>query len=267
MSGVVNGKLYAIGGTNGSVSYDHNEVYTPGDLWLTKSDMPTAQAELAAAVVGGKLYALGGSLDGNPIATSHAYDPGTNRWTSRAPMTEARAGSNGAGVINGIVYVPGGRDASNVYRNSLFAYNPGTNTWSQKANMPVASGCGGSGVIGGHLYVYAVCLADGRFQPGLYVYNPATNSWGGRISAPFHRFPAVAVVNGKLYLAGGLTSGGSASSYDPATGQWTSLSPMSFERQSATAVGLNGLLYVMGGHAAFGDVGTVEVYDPGTRQW
>ena len=134
--------------------------------------------------------------------------------------------------------------------------------------MPVASGCGGSGVIGGKLYVYSMCLADGSFQPGLYVYSPGTNSWGSRISAPFHRFPAVAVVNGKLYLAGGLNSGGSASSYDPATGKWTSLSPMSFERQSATAVGLNGLLYVIGGFAAFGgQVGTVEVYDPGTRQW
>src|SRR6266542_2486143 len=193
-------------------------------------------------------------MNGVAIAASHAYDPGTNSWTSRASMPQPRAESNGAGVINGIVYVPGGQGTNGVYCNSLFAYNPATNTWTSKATMPEARGCGGSGVIGGKLYVYAICGADFSTQSGLFAYNPATNSWGSRISAPSQKFPAVAAVNGKLYLAGGFNAGvvsSDASSYDPATGEWTSLPPMSVARYAATAVGVNGLLYVMGGYTAF----------------
>ena len=42
-----------------------NEVYTPGDMWVTKSSMPAAREAFAAAVVSGKLYAFGGRQNGN----------------------------------------------------------------------------------------------------------------------------------------------------------------------------------------------------------
>ena len=58
---MVNGKLYAIGGTDLAGSrFANNEVYTPGDVWVNKSSMPTAREAFAAAVVDGKLYAFGG---------------------------------------------------------------------------------------------------------------------------------------------------------------------------------------------------------------
>jgi hypothetical protein len=69
-SGAVNGKLYAIGGyVDGDIAA--NEVYTPGDVWVPKRDMPTAREAFAAAVVSGKLYALGGLKNGTAIATGH----------------------------------------------------------------------------------------------------------------------------------------------------------------------------------------------------
>ena len=114
--------------------------------------MPAAREGFAATVVSGKLYAFGGLQDGAALATGHVYDPGTNKWTGRAAMPERRASSNGAGVVNGIVYVPGGHAGDGIYTRSLFAYNPATNTWATKASMPAAIGCGGSGVLGGKLY-------------------------------------------------------------------------------------------------------------------
>jgi Kelch motif len=80
------------------------------------------------------------------------------------------------------------------------------------------------------------------------------------------------VVNGKLYLVGGITSSGVvgsvANAYDPGTGQSIELPPMPTARYAATAVGLNGLLYVIGGvNKAYENIGTVEVYNPATSQW
>jgi len=80
-------------------------------------------------------------------------------------------------------------------------------------------------------------------------------------------------MNGKLYLVGGQTGSGlptpAASVYDPATGRWTSLPPMASARYQATAVGLNGLLYVIGGYGynATGPVIAVEVYNPVSNTW
>jgi N-acetylneuraminic acid mutarotase len=52
-------------------------------------------------------------------------------------------------------------------------------------------------------------------------------------------------------------------------GQWTSLPLMGSARYQATAVGVNGLLYVIGGYGynATGPAGGVEVYNPATNTW
>jgi N-acetylneuraminic acid mutarotase len=198
------------------------------------------------------------------------YNPGTNAWTSRAAMPDRRASSNGAGVINGIIYVPGGHNGDGIYTKSLYAYNPSTNAWSTKAAMPAAIGCGGSGVLGSKLYVYGTCGPDGTSLAGLYAYDPVANRWGSRITAPVLRFPAIAAVNGKLYLAGGQDHGSPSNAlsvYDPATGKWTTLPVMGTSRYSATATSLNGLLYVTGGYNGSGFVGWAEVYNPATATW
>ncbi|MGH7801012.1 MAG: Kelch repeat-containing protein [Thermodesulfobacteriota bacterium] len=66
--GVMNGKLYAIGGFNSSGFLATVEVYDPGsDTWATNPPMPTARAQgLVIGVINGQLYAAGGltwSLD------------------------------------------------------------------------------------------------------------------------------------------------------------------------------------------------------------
>jgi N-acetylneuraminic acid mutarotase len=269
-SGVLNGKLYAVGGYRDG-DFAGTEVYTPGDVWAVKWSMPTPREAFAAAAVNGKFYAFGGLQNSSALATGHVYDAGTNKWTSRAALPQPRGSSNGAGVINGIVYVPGGHNGDGVYTRSLYAYNPSINAWSSKAPMPAAIGCGGSGVIGGKLYVYGTCGPDGMAQGGLYAYDPSTNSWGSRIASPVLQFPAVAAVNGKLYLAGGKTPTGAPSTavnvYDPATGKWSSLPAMAVARYWAAAAAINGRLYVVGGYNGTDPLTTAEIYDPATAKW
>ena len=63
--GVVNGVLYAVGGTGGSGSTGAVEAYDPvTNGWTTKARMPTPRTELGVGVVNGVLYAVGGDYIG-----------------------------------------------------------------------------------------------------------------------------------------------------------------------------------------------------------
>ena len=55
------------------------------------------------------MYAIGGrNPNGVPIAAHAAYNVATNTWTFRRGLPVPLAFSNGAGVINGKIYVSGG---------------------------------------------------------------------------------------------------------------------------------------------------------------
>jgi len=79
---VVNGKIYAIGGTRGgSVTrvLSTVEAYDPAaDTWTTKADMSTARDMFSTSVVNGKIYAIGGSVQywpWTPTSKVEEYDP------------------------------------------------------------------------------------------------------------------------------------------------------------------------------------------------
>jgi N-acetylneuraminic acid mutarotase len=61
---VVNGKIYAIGGTPGSGGVLSTlEEYNPAtDTWTTRPDMPTARCVPSASAVKGKIYTIGGTV-------------------------------------------------------------------------------------------------------------------------------------------------------------------------------------------------------------
>ena len=84
------------------------------DVWGAKAAMPTARTGAAVGVVGSVLYALGGS-NGTPLATVEAYTISTNSWTPKAALPQARSNLNGAGVINGVLYVAGGVSSAGLF--------------------------------------------------------------------------------------------------------------------------------------------------------
>jgi prepilin-type N-terminal cleavage/methylation domain-containing protein len=112
-SGVINGVLYLAGGTNCCVETNTFTAYDIGtNSWTIKPNMPTVRQGAVGGVIGGKLYVAGGINTQNqagrpPLATLEMFDPGTNGWSSLAPMPTARSVSGG-GVVNGIFYVVGG---------------------------------------------------------------------------------------------------------------------------------------------------------------
>jgi N-acetylneuraminic acid mutarotase len=273
--------------------------------WITRANMPANRTDLAAATVTNAagqsiVYAIGGrNLNGTPVNTVTAYNVATNTWTFRRTLPTPLAGSNGAGVINGKIYISGGcTDRQCLFpTEALYMYNPATNTWTMKRGIPAAPpsepygedryplGDGVTGVINGKLYVVSGCFqADaphGYFEtcnPLFFRYNPATDQWV-RLPSPFAeatRGPSIGgVIAGKFYVMAGspYTHDAYFAVYDPATNRWTSKHGLGLSRPGAASAVLGGKLYVIGGtryNATRDAMETLDitiVYDPATNLW
>ncbi|MCZ7625765.1 MAG: galactose oxidase [Candidatus Methylomirabilis sp.] len=156
--GVINGKLYAVGGMADRV-LNVNEEYDPvTDTWRKRAPMPTARDHLAAAALDGKLYAVGGRVGtgvamalGENLAVTEVYDPDTDRWDDRRPMPTARGGI-AAVALGGRLFVFGGEESAGTFAQTE-AYDAGTDRWTTLAPMPTARHGLGAAAVGGRIYV------------------------------------------------------------------------------------------------------------------
>ena len=129
------GRIYALGGSDGGAPLSVVEAYDPSqDAWTTVAPMTTARDGLAAATgPDGRIYALGG-FDGQRVLDSvEAYDPGTNTWTAVASMSTPRDGPAAATGPDGRIYALGGSQLRAL--NTVEAYDPTSNRWSGVASM------------------------------------------------------------------------------------------------------------------------------------
>jgi N-acetylneuraminic acid mutarotase len=118
-AGLVNGKIYLIGGRVGSAfatmgsATDIVEEYDPAtNHWgFLKDRMPTPRDEGSAAVFNNKIYVAGGesitALNNSVSRAFEAYDPATNSWQAYGNIPTARYGVAG-GVIGNRMLIVGG---------------------------------------------------------------------------------------------------------------------------------------------------------------
>jgi N-acetylneuraminic acid mutarotase len=180
------GRLYAIGGYDGSSNRAEVEVYDPAsDTWTARAPLPTPRDHLVAVTAGGKIYAIGGRVNqsyARNLATVEAYDPAADRWTRVADLPTARSGIT-AGVLRGTIYVLGGEAPEGTFRTNE-AYTPEADRWHGAAPMPTGRHGLGSAVIGDRLYV----ISGGPRPGGSYsnvneVFTPPGAKPAGRASA------------------------------------------------------------------------------------
>jgi len=109
MCGVMDGKIYAIGGRLRWTSNEVTtvEVYDPvTDAWTTKTSMIWAHESGAGGVVNGKFYAVGGVSDSITDYVEE-YDPVTDTWSAKSPMPTGRP-SLTVSVVGSQLYAIGG---------------------------------------------------------------------------------------------------------------------------------------------------------------
>ena len=90
----------------------------------------------------------------------------------------------------------------------------------------------------------------------MYMYDPAADSWQQLATMPTAKYShAAAVLDGKIYVTGGLLSSTNEYTdalevYDPASNTWTTLARMHDRRAHHSSVVVDGELCVFGGFAA-----------------
>lgn len=234
--------------------------------WSTQASIPTVSYGLGAAVVDGTFYAISG------FATSRvaAYNPQTNVWTDKAPLPAGLLQYFGTAVIDGKIYVVGGDTGGGGDRSALYVYDPATNAWTQKASMPLGSRYAlAAGAINGKLYaVGGYNIASNTYLSRLEEYDPATNTWQTKASMPTARvLDGVAVVDGRLYVAGGSNASGAVTAleiYDPSTNSWSFGASQPTAQTSGVGV-IDGKIYMAGGGPSPETL--LQVYDPVTNNW
>ncbi|MFN2290480.1 MAG: Kelch repeat-containing protein [Anaerolineae bacterium] len=131
MVGVVEDKIYVIGGQTGGISGMLASVveYDPAtDTWTEKSPMPDKRTWGAATVHEGQIYVFGGSdtFEWPASASLFVYDPATDAWTEREDMPFERWILS-AEVLNGKAYLFGGSTRTypyTPYLTEVWEYDP-----------------------------------------------------------------------------------------------------------------------------------------------
>src|SRR4249920_597496 len=234
-----NGKIYVMGGFvppkdtaipvgGAREPIDNAWEYDPAaDSWKPLPPLPGKRGSAIAAEVGGKIYVIGGAttMEGSKdpfftafgparvLGSNDVYDPATNKWETRAPMSVPRNHAFSA-AVNGKIYVIGGRTGhafilSATNTDVVEEYDPVSNTWNvPKERMPTARSGGASGTDGRRIYVAGGEVTTkelvGAFR-AIEAYDPLTNSWNTLPSMPMPRHGvAGAVIGNRLYLVSGM---------------------------------------------------------------
>ncbi len=278
--GVLEGKLYAIGGSvDCGVHISNVEAYDPAtDTWSVKASLPSPRFGHVVTAVNGKLYAIGGSSkNGEYLSLNNEYDPASDSWKERAPMPTPR-GAAAVAVVNGIIYVVGGGGYSGTLA-TVEAYDPVNDSWTPRQSMLTSRVSFAVSESGGLIYAFG----GGGNRRQVERYDPATDTWAtaGSMPTPGTHFHG-ATLSGSIYLVGGSDGTNYSSTvmaFTPASNsaseaflcptlQVTPKANMPTKRSNMTVGEIDGIIYVAGG---FDDTSRYltnnEAYYPAADVW
>ena len=186
-------------------------------------------------------------------------------WTRLAPMPTARQEVS-VSVLDGKVFVIAGYDANGQSTATVEVYDPRTDAWQKAASLPIATNHNAAATVNGRLYAF------GGTSQRAFVYDAGRDAWTEVASMRYGHggTPAVAVIAGKIYVAGGTGAdmvGNELEVYDPGADKWQALAPMGVPRNHTAGGVIGGRFHVVGGRGHSNASTAHEVYDPATNTW
>jgi hypothetical protein len=202
------GDLYVAGGygrytdTKTSSAFFRYDPQT--NHWSRLPDMLEPRAAGAVGILGHRLIWAGGAKNSVARSQVFAYDFHTHRW-SRLPSMHTRREHVGEAVLDGKLYVLGGRAPQSQAVDTAERFNPRTGKWETLPRMPVPAG--GLAAISLDDAVVAVSGGDDGAETvtgAVQEFDPATNEWrllpALRVARHGH---GAAVVDGEAWVFGG----------------------------------------------------------------
>ena len=281
-SGVVNGKLYVIGGNSGRLPIQ--EFDPLNHTWTTPAfaGVDSNIWEGTSCTVNNKIYIIGGFADTgwnrdlfivDPIAQTMTRTPTNGQFLLRSYSACAEA--------NGRIYVFGGWVGDHAV-DTVEMLDLSTLTWSilqTSGSFTPAAGMTAN-AVDGKIYVIGGDNQKGTLFDTVQVFDPSSNTWvrpqttGTFTGRGYH---AASVLNGKIYVAGGGSSGfplewfssWSQTSdttelqiFDPATNSWSipKFSGTFTSRTKLQSATIDGKLYTFGGYRPHSETNLFEVF-------
>jgi hypothetical protein len=259
-------KIYVFGGEDAvsGTNYNITRIYdVAAATWTTGTNMPDVRSFMASGynIANGRIYLVGGYDTGDVTSAqpnTWEYDPLADTFTERAPIPHAVGGA-ASGIINGHLYLAGGRDATNTVVNLVWDYDIAADTWTQRTEMPgINNNVPGNAVALNRLWV---------FGGG----NPFGPTKAGSTMAGFSSTRTVLIRNqsqppaadafgpGNNNRVPDLTSG--AFVYDPETDTWSGAPALNDLRSFASGTSIGARLFAAGGLDGFNSTSTVEALD------
>lgn len=228
------GRLWAFGGYDrreGDWTSMQDVWAVDGEQWVQAGRMPHPLAETVGAALGDHIHLVTGRRpaeanaqwrDQKDTSDHLIFTPADGLWDTARPAPMARNSAAGA-VMNGHLYVAGGRTVDGGGTVRLDRYDPKTDAWDTLASIPPSPTTGqqvGGGLVlldvGGRL----VAFGGEWFAPGggggvfseTWIYDLGRDAWtqGPDMVTPRHGL-AGATVDGVAYaIAGGSVVGGGA---------------------------------------------------------
>jgi hypothetical protein len=221
-----NGYLYGIGGfarDSGGGWRMRPDCWRLDDVngaWTPRRPMPHPQAESVCQSLGGFIHVVGGrapSGSRNRDWSDHIdtdehwiYDAALDRWVGSAPMPTPRNSAAGA-VLNGVLYVIGGRTVRDGNTSVVEVYDPLSDRWEKARPMPKAQGGLAAAALNGKIYVFGgEYFNNGRgVFADAWEYDPRKDRWRAVAAMPRARHGLGAVtIRDSIYVIGGAAKAG-----------------------------------------------------------
>ncbi|MDC1309875.1 immunoglobulin domain-containing protein, partial [Opitutales bacterium] len=238
---VLDGKIYFVGGKDGSSAKNIAERYDPvTNTWETLAPMLAPRNGVATAVLDGKLYAIGGT----GLSSVEVFDPLNGNWSAGVALP-SEVSHTTAITVSGRIYLVGGRNASDQNINQVLSFDLSTNQWTTKANMPTARH--GAKLVWFENRIWAIAGWESPANSTVESYDPQTDSWRTEKQLPRARHWPVAWVSHERIYVGGLQYGSHIDYYDSSNDTWTAGGNLPENKFVADAVVLNDKAYVIAG--------------------